>query len=164
MPQTQTIVPNNQFLLGGDKDQAGASCGPRSPALLDTDSLWAWLPETPSQHVVLGRNSCESPEYTLNPGRGQGSGWAWFLAGGCGCHLKATLLSISVSLLGKQENKYPIGEIQPPNEIQRSRGKHEVPCQSYYPSTWHGTRRAVGAQWVCNRCSMNVCIWHLGCL
>lgn len=29
LPQTQTIVPNNQFLLGGDKDEAGASCGPQ---------------------------------------------------------------------------------------------------------------------------------------
>lgn len=29
LPQTQTIVPNNQFLLGEDKDQAGASCGPQ---------------------------------------------------------------------------------------------------------------------------------------
>lgn len=54
---------------------------PRSPALLVTDSLWAWLPETPSQHVVLGRNSCQSPEYTHSLGRGQGSGWAWSLAG-----------------------------------------------------------------------------------
>lgn len=54
---------------------------PRSPALLVTDSLWAWLPETPSQRVVLGRNSCQSPEYTHSLGRGQGSGWAWSLAG-----------------------------------------------------------------------------------
>lgn len=52
MPQTQTIVPNNQLLLGGDKDQAGASCGPQESCSPGNKSLWAWLPETPFQPVV----------------------------------------------------------------------------------------------------------------
>lgn len=128
-PKHRQLSPTTNSCWVETRTRQVLPVAPRSPALLDTDSLWAWLPETPSQHAVLERNRCQSPEYTQARGEvrlRKGS------APACAedRSLKATLLSLPGPSLGKQENKYPIGEIRPPSEIQGSRGSQRVPCQS----------------------------------